>query len=118
MSNIYDHAHALARAVKESEEFKSLKTLQEQVNADPSTKTMLDDFRNKQMELQLKQMQGEEISEEEMDKTKKLFDLIQLNPTISRLLDVEQRFGVVMEDMNKIITEPLRDIYQQDNLRG
>lgn len=113
MSNIYDHAHALARAIKDSDVYKQLKIIQTEVNEEPSTKEMLEDFRKKQLDLQMKQLQGEEIPQAEMDKIQKLFQVIQLNPKINRLLELEQRFGVLMEDINKIIAEPFKDLYEE-----
>jgi cell fate (sporulation/competence/biofilm development) regulator YlbF (YheA/YmcA/DUF963 family) len=115
MSNLYDQAHGLAKALKESEEFKSLKSIQAQINAEPTTKKMVDDFRQTQLELQMKQMQGQEISESDVEQAQKLFETIQLNPTVNRLFEIEQRFSLIMEDVNKIMMEPLQEIYQEDS---
>ncbi|WP_202081356.1 YlbF family regulator [Caldalkalibacillus salinus] len=114
MSNLYDSAHGLSKAIKESEEFQALVTAQEKVNEEDTSKKMLQDFREMQMELQMKQMQGQQLSEEEIQKANSLFETIKLNPTISSLLEAEQRLSVVMEDINKIIAEPLKEIYGDD----
>lgn len=113
MSNVYDQAYALARAIRESDVYKQFKQLQNEVNADSATKQMLDDFRKKQLDLQLRQMQGEQVPQEELDKMQKLYEVVRLNPAINRLLEVEQRFGLLMEDLNKIMAEPLKDLYQE-----
>jgi cell fate (sporulation/competence/biofilm development) regulator YlbF (YheA/YmcA/DUF963 family) len=118
MSNLYDHAHGLAKAIKESADYQTLKTVQAEINQDPTTKQMLDGFRQRQMELQMKQMQGQEIIEGEVEQTQKMFDTILLNPKINRLFEVEQRFSLVMEDVNKIIFAPLQEIYQEEGSEG
>jgi cell fate (sporulation/competence/biofilm development) regulator YlbF (YheA/YmcA/DUF963 family) len=114
MSNVYDHAHALSKAIKESEQFTNVKSLQEQVNAEETSKRMFKDFREMQMQLQMKQMQGEELSEEEVEKANKLFETVKLNPSIGRLLDAEQQLSVMVEDVNKAIFAPLQEIYKEE----
>ncbi|MGO4887506.1 YlbF family regulator [Anaerobacillus sp. MEB173] len=111
MANVYDKAHELAGVLRESDEFKSLKSLHEQINSDEVSKKMLDNFRNMQLELQQKQMQGLEITEEEVTKAQQQFELVQQHATISKLMEAEQRLSVVIGDINKIVTEPLEDLY-------
>ncbi|WP_096440270.1 YlbF family regulator [Alteribacter populi] len=111
MANPYDKAHELARVLKESEEFSKLTELHEVVNSDDVAKRMLDNFRKVQIELQQKQMQGAQISEEEIQNAQKQFELVQQHETISQLMEAEQRMSQVISDVNKIITEPLEELY-------
>lgn len=114
MSNAYDQAHALATALKESNEFSAMKQAQAKVNEEDTSKRMLDDFRQKQMELQMKQMQGQQITEEDQQQFQNLIDTIKLNPTISTMLEAEQRLNVLLEDVMKIVMEPAKEIYEQE----
>ncbi|PYZ98863.1 hypothetical protein CR205_09920 [Alteribacter lacisalsi] len=118
MANPYDQAHELARVLKESEEFGKLKELHEVVNSDDVAKRMLDNFRQVQMELQQKQMQGAQISEEEIQNAQKQFELVQQHETISKLMEAEQRMSQVIGDINKIITEPLEELYGAQGEQG
>lgn len=111
MSNIYDTAHELKRTLAESEEFKGLKSLHDQIEADDIAKKMLNNFRNLQLELQQKQMQGIQITEEEAQQAQQQFELVQQHELISKLMEAEQRLSVIIGDINKIITEPLEEIY-------
>ncbi|KMK75672.1 YlbF family regulator [Alkalihalobacillus pseudalcaliphilus] len=120
MSNVYDVANQLKQAIAESEDFTTLKTLHEQINQDEIAKKMLDNFRQLQLDLQSKQMSGEQITEEEVQKAQQQFELVQQHELISKLMEAEQRLSVVIGDVNKIITEPLEEIYgnpdeQQNN---
>lgn len=112
MANPYDQAHALAKAIRESDDFQALKDLQVEIEQEDTSKRMFDDFRNMQMELSMKQMQGQEITPEEMEKANKLYETIKLNPTISKLLDAEQKLSATMEELNKIVMGPLQELYQ------
>ncbi len=109
----YDKAYELARAIRESDEYRSLKSTQDLINKDPDAKRMLDDFRKRQFELQMKQMQGETISPDEMEKMQRLYETIQLHAQIRILLEKERIMMQVMEDINRIIAEPLQELFQQ-----
>lgn len=111
MTNVYDKAHDLKGSLASSEEFLMLKSLHEQIESDDIAKKMLENFRALQLELQQKQMQGVQISEEEAVKAQQQFELVQQHELISKLMEAEQRLSVVIGDINKIITEPLEEIY-------
>lgn len=68
---------------------------------------MLENFRKLQLELQQKQMQGMQISEEEAQQAQQQFELVQQHELISKLMEAEQSLSVIITDLNKIITEPL-----------
>lgn len=111
MPNIYDSAYALESAIRESEEFKNLKSAYDAVMDDPTAKQMFDNFRDTQMELQEKQMQGLEISEEEVEEARKVVELVQQHQDISKLMEEEQRLNLVINDVSRIITKPLEELY-------
>ncbi|WP_026771787.1 MULTISPECIES: YlbF family regulator [Sediminibacillus] len=111
MANIYDSAYDLEKAIRESDEFKGLKEAYDKVMADESAKKMFDDFRTTQMQLQEKQMQGQEITEEEVEKAKGVVELVQQHTEISKLMEEEQRLNVVINDVSRIITKPLEELY-------
>lgn len=111
MSNVYDAAYAMEKSIRESSEYTDLKRLYDLVNSDQATKGMFENFRNLQMSLQQKQMTGQEISQEEVEQAQKTVQLVQQNPTISQLMEAEQRMSMVIADLNKIIMKPLEDLY-------
>ncbi|GAA5416717.1 UPF0342 protein YheA [Paraliobacillus ryukyuensis] len=111
MANIYDSAYELEKAIRNSDEFQALKEAYETVMADEIAKKMFDDFRNTQIELQEKQMQGQEITEEEIEQARKVVETVQQHEQISKLMEEEQRLNVLINDVSKIITKPLEDLY-------
>ncbi|UOQ43525.1 YlbF family regulator [Halobacillus salinarum] len=111
MANIYDNAYDLEKAIRDSDEFQNLKQAYEAVMSDEAAKKMFDDFRQTQMTLQQKQMQGEEISEDEVEQARKVVELVQQHPQISKLMEEEQRLNTVINDVSRIITKPLEELY-------
>ena len=64
--NIYDIAHNLARAIKNSDEFKNYKAIKDEVTAVPALNDMLVDFQQKQFQIQAAQLSGQELDAELM----------------------------------------------------
>lgn len=108
---IHDKAHDLAKALKESNEVNEISSAMALIDADPESKRMLEDFRVKQMEIQQRMMSGDMPSQEEMENMEKLFQVISMNLNIRRLFDAEQRLSVIIEDVNKIISDSLQHLY-------
>ncbi|WP_054957038.1 YlbF family regulator [Paenibacillus dakarensis] len=109
--NIYDKANELAKAMKESQEVVEITSAIKLIEADPESKQMLDNFRERQMELQQRMMSGDMPSQEEMEKMEKLFEVLSLNLNIRRLFDAERRLSIIIEDVNKIISDSLQHLY-------
>ncbi|WP_223701001.1 YlbF family regulator [Sutcliffiella deserti] len=110
-NNIYDAAYELEKAVRESDDFKNLQRLYKEVFADESTKGMFENFRNIQLELQQKQMSGQEITQEEVEQAQKTVALVQQNETIAKLMEAEQKISMMVTELNKIIMKPLEELY-------
>ncbi|MBN6887668.1 cell fate (sporulation/competence/biofilm development) regulator YlbF (YheA/YmcA/DUF963 family) [Cytobacillus horneckiae] len=109
--NLHDTAYELEKAIRESDEYIALKEAYDAVNADPSAKAMFDNFRNIQMELQQKQMTGQEITQEEVEQAQKSVALVQQHDQIAKLMEAEQRMSMAITELNKIIMKPLEDLY-------
>ncbi len=109
--NLHDTAYEMEKAIRESDEYIALKEAYDAVNADPSAKAMFDNFRNIQMELQQKQMTGQEITQEEVEQAQKSVALVQQHDQIAKLMEAEQRMSMSITELNKIIMKPLEDLY-------
>lgn len=109
--NVHDKARELSAAIKESQEYQDVKLAQQTVNADPESKRMMEDFRERQMELQSQMMSGQQPSAEELEKMEKMYEVISLNFSIRKLMETEKRLSTVIEDVQKIMLESLQDLY-------
>ncbi|MBL4986936.1 MULTISPECIES: YlbF family regulator [Bacillus] len=109
--NLYDVAYDLEKALRHSEEYSNLRNLYDEVNADDSSKRMFENFRDIQVNLQQKQMTGQEITQEEVEQAQKTVALVQQHDKISQLMEAEQRVSVLIGELNKIIMKPLEELY-------
>ncbi|AWB44053.1 hypothetical protein DCC85_07380 [Paenibacillus sp. CAA11] len=109
--NIYDKANELAKALKESQEVEDITSAMKLVDADPDSKRMLDDFRIRQNTVQQRMMSGDMPAPEEMEQMEKLFETLSQNLNIRRLFEAERRLSVIIQDVNKIISDSLQHLY-------
>ena len=105
--NVYDQAHGLASAIKESEEFKQYNALKKQIDANEELSKMLKDFQVKQLEFQTKQMMGEQPNTEDMAGIQQLYTIMAADPLTSQYLQAEMRFSLMMKDVYGIIGEAI-----------
>lgn len=104
---VYDQARVLAKAIRETEEFKSLKRQKEKIDGDPALKKMFTEYRTQQLFIQKIQFMGQQVPEETAKKFGQMHNLVIANQVLKGFLTAEQRFGVVMTDIQKILVDGL-----------
>jgi cell fate (sporulation/competence/biofilm development) regulator YlbF (YheA/YmcA/DUF963 family) len=109
--NLYDIAYDLEKVFRKSDEYTRLKRLSTAVNADPATKQLFTNFNNLQIELQQKQMTGQNIMQQEIEAFQKTAVVVQQNEKIVKLIEAEQRVNMLIMELTKIITKPIEEIY-------
>ena len=105
--NVYNEAHNLAKAIKECDEFKKYNELKKSANANPELAKMIADFQAQQMQLQLKQMSGEQMDAEFMSKVQELYGIITKDPLAAQYMQAEMTFSLMMNDVYKILGEAM-----------
>ncbi len=106
--NVYDRAHQLAKALKESQEFKQYNSLKQEISKDESLKKMLDDFQQKQMEIQTQQMFGNEVEQDKMQQIQELYQIIVKDPKAGEYLQAEMVLSKMMADIYGILGEVIK----------
>ncbi|KGR79951.1 YlbF family regulator [Ureibacillus manganicus] len=111
MINIYDDINKLESTLRQTPEFKTLKEAVELVRSDEESKKLFTNFRDIQMKLQEKQMNGEELLEDEYMYLQKTAQLAQQNPKILAMLEAEMAVSKIIEEINRIIVKPIQSMY-------
>ena len=107
---VYDEANNLAKAIQESKEYKEYKRVKEQLQNIPEMKTKIDDFEKIRYDVQVMSFQGEKQDEEKMKKLQEMYDILMKEPKIKEYFDIEVRFNIMLADVNKIISESVKDL--------
>jgi len=111
--NLHESAQSLETAIRQSEEFRELQQVYQEVNDDRAAKQIFDQFRQIQMTLQQKQMAGQNITEQDVQAAQSIEMQVQQNEKITRLMQAEQRMNMVIGELNQIILKPLAELYGQ-----
>jgi cell fate (sporulation/competence/biofilm development) regulator YlbF (YheA/YmcA/DUF963 family) len=114
--NPYDAAHMLARALKESPEYKEFNNLKEKVQQNEKTRNMLKDFRKKQFAMQARQLSGQHVTEDEIQQLQNLQNILLQNPVVGPFFHAEYRISQIMNDVYKILGEAV-DMDMSDELK-
>lgn len=103
--NVYDQAHNLKAAIKESEEFKQYALAKSKMEANPELAEMLRDYQAKQFAVQGKQMLGEDVTSEMLQQVQNLYQIMMKDPLAAEYLQCEMRFAVMMQDVYQLLGE-------------
>lgn len=106
---VYDEANNLAKSIQESKEYLEYKKIKEEVNSDPEMKQKIDNFEKIRYEVQVMSFQGKE-DPEKMKRLQEMYSILNENKKIKEYFDIEVRFNIMLADVNKIISESVKDL--------
>lgn len=109
--NLYDIANELERALRQSEPFLKLKKAMEAIEANEETKKQFEEFKAMTMKFQQMQLSGQQPSEEEIKEAQDIAQKAQEIDAIKELMIAEQGTSILIDDLNRIITKPLFELY-------
>lgn len=106
---VYDEANNLAKAIQGSREYKEYKQAKEDVSKNPEMKTKIDEFEKTRYEVQAMSFQGKD-DPEKMKKLQEMYNILNNDKKIKEYFDIEVRFNIMLADVNKIISESVKDL--------
>ncbi|AYW47580.1 hypothetical protein C7K38_03825 [Tetragenococcus osmophilus] len=112
MANIYDTANQLEREIRELDQFKELSDSFAELKKNEAAYLLFKEFQSFQQELQQKMSQGEDMTDEDAQKAQELAGKVQQEPLINDLMQKEQAFSTTINDLNRVIMTPLRELYE------
>lgn len=105
MVNVHDYAHNLARALRDSPEYRALVTAKQRIKGNATAEQMIKDYHNKQLELQAEALQGKEPSKAQQEALQRVLTIIQGSADVREYLQAEARIGTLLNDVYKILGE-------------
>ena len=107
---VYDQANNLAKAIKESKEYLEYKKAKEEMEGNPEMKKKIDEFEKIRYDVQVMSFQGEKQDEEKQKKLQQMYQILIQDKKIKDFFDIEVRFNIMLADVNKIISESVKDL--------
>ena len=106
---VYDEANNLAKAIQESKEYQEYKKVKESLNSNPEMKSKVDEFEKIRYDVQVMSFQGKE-DPEKMKKLQEMYNILNTDKNIKEYFDIEVRFNIMLADVNRIISESVKDL--------
>ena len=107
---VYDQANNLAKSIKESKEYLEYKKAKEDLKNNPELKQKVDEFEKIRYEVQVMAFQGEKQDDEKQKKLQEMYQILMQDAKIKEFFDIEVRFNIMLADVNKIISESVKDL--------
>jgi cell fate (sporulation/competence/biofilm development) regulator YlbF (YheA/YmcA/DUF963 family) len=104
---IKEKARELAAAIKETEEFKGLQSARARVKLDPTAFDLLTKLQQTQARIIGLQQQGQPITQEIVEELRTLEEQMQLNLTLRNMVEAQQKFEDMMDEVYQVLAENL-----------
>ena len=108
MANPYDKARELSLAIKESQEYKDYLVAKEKASENPELVAALNDYQEKQFDMQKKTMLGEELGQDMMQQMQDLYQILARDPGAAAYLQAQIRFAMMVNDIYTTLGEVVK----------
>lgn len=109
--NVYDTANILEREIRQTDEYVRLKEAFKKMEEDEEASKLYASFRQNQQALNMKQMTGQEITEEDMTSFQEEMSKMNENEVIQTLVQEERKVNNLINELNNIIVSPISELY-------
>lgn len=101
--NVYNEAHNLSAAIKESMEYKEFIRLRKETEQDEQLSQMLKDLQELQFAIQAAQFTGENVDETKMSQFQSIYTMLAAKPLAAEYMQAEVRFSMMIKDVFDIL---------------
>lgn len=108
MKNVYDLTHELARALKDSDQYKTYMEMKKKVSENEELSAMLNDFQEKNMTMQTQQMLTGTPPQDLVAQVQSLYQIVMKDPLAAQYIQSEMAFTQVVSDIYGILGEVIR----------
>jgi cell fate (sporulation/competence/biofilm development) regulator YlbF (YheA/YmcA/DUF963 family) len=106
--NVYDEAHSLAKAIKESNEFKEFDRIRKEVDKDKECSDMLKELTELQVQLQTAQLTGQQPDKDVFARFQSLSTMVMTKPLAAQYMQAQMAIATMMNDVFGIVGEAIR----------
>ena len=108
MMNPYDKARELSIAIKESQEYQDYLAAKERASQNQELVAALNDYQEKQFELQKRTMLGEELGNEVVQQMQNLYEILARDPAAAAYLQAQVRFAMMVNEVYRVLSEVVK----------
>lgn len=108
--NFYDNINNLVSSFKKTEEYIEYKNLKESLKNNQDTYKMLKDFKDKQNELQIAFLNGQDVPKEKQEEMENLYSILIQNEECRKILECEMKINIILADLQKAMGEAIEEL--------
>ena len=108
MANPYDKARELSIAIKESAEYKDYMAAKERAAQNQDLVAALNDYQEKQFDLQKRTMLGEDIGQDMMQQMQNLYQILARDPAAAAYLQAQIRFALMVNEIYRVLGDVIK----------
>ena len=106
--NPYDKARELSIAIKESQEYRDYMDAKERASQNQELVAALNDYQEKQFDLQKKTLLGEDIGQDIMQQMQDLYQILARDPAAAAYLQAQIRFAMMVNDIYRTLGDVVK----------
>lgn len=108
MANPYDMARELSAAIKESQEYRDYMAAKERASGNQELVAALNDYQEKQFDLQKRTMLGEDLGQDAMQQMQKLYEILARDPAAAAYLQSQIRFAMMVNEIYRVLGDVIK----------
>ena len=110
--SVYDSANNLASEIRASKEYKDFVENMKNMKSDKNNEYLLGEYKNIQYKLQIASMNNKKMDKKSLKKMEEIQNKIRYNEKIYNYLLAEEKFNLMMDKVNKIIANTIKEDYK------
>lgn len=110
--SVYDTATKLASEIRNSKEYRDFVDNMKQIKSDKNSEYLLSEYKKRAYSLQYSTMNSKKVDKKSLKKMEEIQNKIRNNERIYNYLLAEEKFNIMMDSVNKIIAQAVKDDYK------
>ena len=108
--NFYDNINNLVSSFKQTDEYIEYKRLKESLKSNTEIYNMLKDFKDKQNEVQIAFLNGQDVTKEKKEEMENLYSIVIQNEDCRKILECEMKINIILADLQKSMVEAIEEL--------
>ena len=110
--SVYDTATKLASEIRSSKEYKDFVNNMQEIKRDENNEYLLREYKKTGYNLQYATMNNKKMDKKSIKKMEEIQNKIRYNEKIYNYLLAEEKFNIMMDSINKIIADAVKEDYK------
>ena len=108
--SFHDSINDLVVSFKDTQEYKEYLQLKQKLKQDDNVYNMLKDFKDKQNQVQINYLNGQDISKEKQEEMENLYSIVIQNDDCRKILECEMKINIILADLQKSMGDAIEEL--------